>query len=205
MKKTKKYIILVFVLLLISVFLGFLPLTKNAKDIKISNLRISEASPLEIPENFSNAEKIELFMNESSEFGMNYFDFNKIYSTSLQYEYCVLSFEIYNGTGKHISISSISSIDRKGVYVSKNISNVEKVLISPGNLDTISIVIYIDRSVFEDNEILDEITENIRINFVQSNSDSNLSLFIKEEIMSCFFAHTVSLEANNDNQTLEQS
>lgn len=205
MKKTKKYILLVFVLLLISVFLGFLPLTKSAKDIKISNLRISEASPLEIPENFSNAKKIELFMNESSEFGLNYFDFNKIYSTSSQYEYCVLSFEIYNRTGKYISISSISSIDRKGVYVSKNISNVEKVFISPGDLDTISIVIYIDRSVFEDNEILDEITENIRINFVQSNSDSNLSLFIKEEIMSRFFAHTVSLEANNDNQTLEQS
>ena len=49
----------------------------------------------------------------------------------------------------------------------------------------------------KEDEILDEITENIRINFVQSNSDSNLSLFIKEEIMSRFFAHTVSLEGQS--------
>lgn len=198
--KRNKYMLRIFPFLLICFFIGaflkLLPFTKDANNIKISNMRISEAYPLEIPDDGSYAEKIECFINESSEFGMNFLAFNKIYSKAPQYAMYTFSFEIYNRTTKTISISGVSSKGKKGVYVSRDISNVEKVFIAPNDSDTVSIAIYIDHSVFDDNDILDEIIESIKINIIQSDTDSNWGWFLKEKIISHFFVHSVTLETN---------
>ncbi len=200
--KRNKYMLRIFPFLLICFFIGaflkLLPFTKDANNIKISNMVISEAYSLEIPDDGSYTEKIECFINQSSEFGVNFFAFNKIYNKTSQYAMHTFSFEISNRTTKTISISGISSKGKKGVYVSRDIANVEKVFVAPNDSDTVSIVIYIDHSVIDDNDILDEIIESVKINIIQSETDSNWWWFLKEQIISHFFIHSVTLDKTGD-------
>ena len=195
MKKYKCIFIVLLILSLICLISNFLPITKNNKDIVLSNIEISDGVSQKKQEEHSCVEILEDFANEGAQFGYDYFDFKKIYYNQSQYKLYVLSFEIYNGTSETIGINDVISYDKNGMYVCKYISNAEKVYIAPGDSDLVSVVVYIDESLSDVDSLYDVIIGNIeKITFVQSETNSNLVWFFKEKISSRFFVHSASIK-----------